>query len=62
MPYDRKIAHLEEAHAMLDKELDKAVKQNADDLVISELKKKKLFAKDLIRELRSLDDAGKDFK
>jgi hypothetical protein len=48
-----------EVHAELEKELTAAEKRNADDLTITELKKKKLFAKDLIIELKSLGEKAK---
>ena len=62
MSYERKIAHLEETHIMILRELGKAIDEGAADHVITDLKKKKLHVKDLLRELRNLDDAGKEFK
>jgi hypothetical protein len=60
MNYDMRIAHFEEAHAMLERELEKAEKNLASTELIHELKKKKLHVKDMIKQL--MDDAGKEFK
>ena len=60
MSYVRKIAHLEETHAMLKRELEEAKEGNASDAVIQQLKKKKLHVKDLIEHLRN--EEGKEFK
>jgi hypothetical protein len=62
MPYDRKIAHLEETHTMLEQELKTAEEHNAADNVIQELKKKKLHAKDMLTKLKALDNAGREFQ
>lgn len=59
MSYERRISHLMEVHTELEKELDAAKERNADDTVITELKKKKLFAKDLIVELKAIDEKTK---
>lgn len=59
MSYERRIDHLIEVHAELEKELTAAEKRNADDATITELKKKKLFAKDLIVELKTLEEKAK---
>lgn len=61
MSFERKIAHLEETHAMLERELSKALIENVDQLHITELKKKKLHVKDLILDLQRLDSQGKKF-
>jgi hypothetical protein len=60
MSYDMRIAHFEEAHAMLERELEKAEKNLASTELIHELKKKKLRAKDMITQL--MDESGKEFK
>jgi len=60
MSYVHKIAHLEETRAMLKRELTEAEGLNASDVVIQELKKKKLHVKDLIEHLRN--EEGKEFK
>lgn len=62
MTYERKIAHLEEAHAMLERELSNAMMTNSNQTIINDIKKKKLHAKDLIEDLKRLDASGKDFK
>lgn len=62
MSYERKIAHLEETHKMLEAELAKAQASNWAELLIVDLKKKKLRTKDLIMELKKLDNAGREFQ
>ena len=65
MSYSRRIAHLEETHAMLERELEKLTHTDAADYVIVELKKKKLHTKDLILELKrdeQMNHQGKEFK
>jgi hypothetical protein len=62
MSYERKIAHLEETHAMLERELAKAEMNRWSTYLINEIKKKKLHAKDLIMELKKLDSHGKEFQ
>ena len=62
MSYERKIAHLEEAHSLLEQELTKAEENNLSESIITDIKKKKLRAKDLIKELKQLDNQGKEFQ
>lgn len=62
MPYERKIAHLVETHAALERELKDLVEQNAPDDLVHLVKKRKLKAKDLIVGLTKLDNAGQEFK
>lgn len=62
MTYERKIAHLEEAHKLLEQELTKAEENNLSESIITDIKKKKLRAKDLIKELKQLDNQGKEFQ
>ena len=62
MSYERKIAHLEETHAMLERELAKAEANSWASLLINDIKKKKLHTKDLIIELKKLDSHGKEFQ
>jgi hypothetical protein len=60
MSYSRKIAHLEETHAMIKRELIQADQTGQPDHVIFELKKKKLHVKDLIAELKERE--GREFQ
>lgn len=54
--YTQRIAHLEEAHRMLDKHIIELQNSgNFDDNKLSDLKKKKLQLKDEISRLRRLD-------
>ena len=55
MPYRNRIASLNEAHNLLDKQIQQLEKNpDSDALKISELKKKKLQYKDEIRRLERL--------
>jgi len=60
--YERKIAFLQETHAQLEKQLLEAEEGHATDEEIHLIKKLKLRAKDAIRELTNLDNAGREFK
>ena len=52
--YEDRIAHLEEAHRVLDEKIKLLEEQGGyDSLHIAELKKKKLFLKDVIAELKT---------
>ena len=52
--YEERIAHLEEAHRALDEKIKVLEAQGGyDSLHIAELKKKKLFLKDVIAELKT---------
>lgn len=55
-----RIAFLEETHAMLAREIEKATHEDTSDGVIHTLKKKKLLVKDQIAELKN--QQGKEFK
>jgi hypothetical protein len=51
--YEKKIKHLEDAHQQLNKRIDGLEKTGVfDDVEIADLKKKKLYVKDLILELK----------
>lgn len=53
--YERRIAHLEEAHRQLDQRIDEMERTgNFDDLKLSELKKQRLTYKDELAKLRRL--------
>ena len=54
--YEDRIRHLEEAHAAMDKKIAELEAQGGyDSLHIQELKKRKLFLKDVISELKRKD-------
>ena len=54
-----RIAFLEESHAMLEREIEKATHEDTSDGVIHTLKKKKLLVRDQIEELKSKQ--GREF-
>ena len=60
--YERKIASLQETHAQLEQQLIEAEATLATDEEIHTIKKLKLHAKDMIRDLTNLDNAGREFK
>lgn len=55
MTWQNRIAHLEEAHASLNKQIDHAEKSGVyEDEHLHEMKKKRLHLKDEIAKLKSL--------
>lgn len=58
--YEEKIKHLEDAHQQLNKRIDGLEKTGVfDDVEMNELKKKKLYVKDLILELKKREENEK---
>jgi len=53
--YEKRIAHLEETHRMLDAQILELEKNYAPDHDVEVLKKKKLKLKDQINDLRKVD-------
>lgn len=54
--YQQRIAHLEEAHRSLDRQIEKLQQSGVyEDHTLNELKKKKLKCRDEISRLRKLD-------
>ena len=50
--YENRIAHLKEAHSLIDKQVDQLERNgNFDDQSLSEMKKNRLFLKDEIAKL-----------
>ena len=62
MSYEARIAHLNETHSMLNRQVDEIESLHPDEPSLLELKKKKLWIKDEVIRLTRLDDAGKEFK
>lgn len=54
MPYKARIRMLEDLHRQIDQQIIELEKQKADDLKISELKKKKLQYRDELSRLNKL--------
>ncbi len=54
-----RIAFLEETHAMLEREIEKAAHRDTTDEVLHTLKKRKLAVKDQIASLK--ENQGKEF-
>lgn len=58
--YEDKIKHLEDAHQQLNKRIDGLEKTGVfDDVEMHDLKKKKLYVKDLILELKKREENEK---
>jgi hypothetical protein len=55
-----RIAFLEETHAMLEREIEKAMHQDTSDTMIHTLKKRKLAVKDQINDLKNKQ--GREFE
>jgi hypothetical protein len=54
MPYRNRLQTLNESHRLIDEQITIMEKNNADEMKISEMKKKKLQYKDEIRRLERL--------
>ena len=54
MPYKTRIKMLEESHRLIDQQIIELEKNKADEMKISELKKKKLLYRDELSKLNRL--------
>jgi hypothetical protein len=55
-----RIAFLEETHAMLEREIEKAMREDTSDGIIHTMKKRKLAVKDQIASLK--ENQGREFE